>query len=130
MAYHSDVSGTYEVYLERFPSLGDRQQLSNSGGRWPAWSADGERLFYTSFDGRQIFEVPISIRDEVSIGTPRRLFERSDVPDPRFPSYDVMPDGKRFVVLKQARDTAARMNIVVVQNWFEELKRRVPVSTQ
>ena len=54
MAYTSN-SGRDEIYVERYPGLGNRQQISTDGGRLPLWSRDGRELFFTSLDGRQLF---------------------------------------------------------------------------
>ena len=59
MAYQSNVSGTVEIYVERYPELGNRQQISTGGGRLPLWSRDGRELFFSSLDGRQMFAVPV-----------------------------------------------------------------------
>ena len=74
MAYHSNRSGRYEVYVERFPELSERHTISTTGGAVPRWTRDG-RLFYTSNDGRQMFEVRVSTGDRLSIGATQRVFE-------------------------------------------------------
>jgi len=66
-----------------------------------------------------------------SAGKPRMLFEGPYVPTSQFVSfYDVSADGQRFLMLKPTEQAQATTQIVVVQNWFEELKRRVPVGAK
>ena len=59
MAYHSNMSGQTEIYVERYPQLGNRQPISTGGGRLPLWSRDGKELFFSSLDGRQMFAVAV-----------------------------------------------------------------------
>jgi eukaryotic-like serine/threonine-protein kinase len=68
MAYMSQRSGRFEVYVERYPQLGDRQQLSRDGGWAPRWSPDGHALYYLSLDGTSLFSVPISIQSQLTPG--------------------------------------------------------------
>ncbi|SVB97970.1 uncharacterized protein METZ01_LOCUS250824, partial [marine metagenome] len=70
LAYHSDVSGRQEVYVQRFPTLGDRQQISTAGGRAPLWNPDGRELFYRSVDGRQVMAVSVTAGETFTAGVP------------------------------------------------------------
>ena len=125
IAYHSDVSGRMEIYTDRFPGLGDRQQISLDGGRVPLWSPDGRELFYLSPNGRQVLTVPISIGPTLSVGSPTVLFDGPFlVPGGITRPYDLTPDGQRFVMVKTGDEE--NLEITVVLNWFEELKRLVP----
>ena len=75
MAYHSNVSGRDEIYVERYPELGNRQQISTGGGRLPLWSRDGRELFFSSLDGRQMLAVPVQSGTTLVAGRPQVLFE-------------------------------------------------------
>ena len=75
MAYHSNVSGRTEIYVERYPELGNRQQISTGGGRLPIWSRDGRELFFSSLDGRQMLAVPVQSGTTLVAGRPQVLFE-------------------------------------------------------
>jgi hypothetical protein len=75
MAYNSGVSGRAEVYVERYPELGDRQQISTGGGRMPLWSRDGRELFFATPDNRQILTVPVQAGTTLIAGRPQVLFE-------------------------------------------------------
>src|SRR2546428_317538 len=59
IAYHSRLSGRLEIYVERYPALGDRRQISTSGGTRPLWSRTGRELFFASLDGREMLAVPV-----------------------------------------------------------------------
>jgi hypothetical protein len=73
--------------------------------------------------------VDVSTQPSFSVGKPRILFQGQYVPtSATFPYYDVSPDGQRFLMIKESEETPALTQIVVVQNWFEELKRRVPAG--
>ncbi len=133
IAYQSDVSRRNEVYVQRYPELGGRRQISINGAVLPRWSSDGSELFYMSGDGRQVFAVRVEADAEEPWGTPRILFEGGYIPSIfRGRSYDVAPDG-RFVAIKPANNqdggtTSETADLVVVQNWFTELTELVPVA--
>jgi Tol biopolymer transport system component len=129
LAYQNDASGRMEIYVERYPELGSRQPISTGGGRLPLWSRNGRELFFSTLDARQMLAVPMQFGATLVPGRPQVLFEfamRPILGGSR--SYDIAPDG-RFLIIRSdqaevAGDTAPQ--IVVVQNWFEELKRLVP----
>ena len=137
VAYESDHSGTWEVYVQRFPQLGDRQPISIGGGMSPRWAANGRELFYQSSDGRRILAVPIVYGPSTTNGTapkivagkPEVLFEGQYIvrTSPSVRSFEVLPDG-RFLLLKPepVGDSNAAATVTIVQNWTEELKRLVP----
>ena len=132
IAYSSDESSRYEVYVSPFPDVGGRRsQISQGGAREPAWARDGSRLYYRTQDEAVMVEVPIEWDPAFRPGTASELFEG----DYEFPQagrhYDVSPDGERFLMLKRAvqgnggDEGIPQINMVL--NWFEELKERVPV---
>src|SRR5262249_6667431 len=131
--YQSRENGPWEVYVRPYPGPGGRQMVSVSGGREALWAANGE-VFYRSGNGDRMFAVRVETTPVLKIGTPTRLFEGlfyvASTGSPR-PQYDVSADGQRFLMLSPgpgANPSAARPRIVVVENWFEELKGRVPVD--
>ena len=75
MAYESNLSGRFEIYVERYPELGNRQQISTGGGRLPLWSRDGRELFFGSLDSRQMLAVPVQSGTTLVAGRPQVLFE-------------------------------------------------------
>jgi serine/threonine-protein kinase len=131
MAYHSTVSGRFEIYVERYPDLGGRQQISTSGGQRPLWSRNGRELFFGSLDNRQMFVVPVQSGTTLVAGRPQVLFEFAmSAPAPGGRPYDIAPDG-RFLIIRSGQsetEGGTASNLIVVQNWFEELKRLVPVN--
>ncbi|HXV61398.1 MAG TPA: protein kinase [Vicinamibacteria bacterium] len=128
IAYESDQSGREEIYAQRFPRLGQRVTISTDGGRQPVWSRDGRELFYRSANG--MMAVPIDTSPTFSVGQPTSLFEDDYYFFLSRRTYDVAPDGERFLMVT-AGDAAADarpFRIVVVEHWFEELKARVPTN--
>ena len=131
IAYHSDLSGQFEIYVQRFPALGGRQPISTSGGRVPRWSPDGTELFYQSLDGRQMLAVPIVTAPTFTAGAPEVLFEGAYLASiAAIRPYDLTPDGERFVMIKPGGATSESddpTRIILVQHWFETLTARIPV---
>ncbi len=124
LAYASDESGRWEVYVRPYPGPGGKWQLSTEGGAEPAWNPTGRELFYRA--GTRMMAVPVTLQPGFSSGKPVVLFEGPWLPTPRTsPNYDVSRDGQRFLMLKSADEDQGAQQIVVVQNWLEELKQRV-----
>ena len=130
LAYISDESGRYEIYVQPYPGPGGKWQISTEGGTEPVWNRNGRELFYRS--GDKMMAVDIATQPGFAAGKPRVLFEGPYVPTPlTATNYDVSPDGQRFLMLKPSDQAqAAPTQINVVLNWFEELKRRVPSGTK
>jgi Tol biopolymer transport system component/predicted Ser/Thr protein kinase len=128
LAYMSDESGRYEIYVQPYPGPGGKWQISTEGGSEPVWNPNGGELFYRN--GDKMMAVDITTQPGFAAGTPKLLFEGRYATGP-FPiaNYDVSPDGQRFLMLKAAEQAeAAPTQINVVLNWFEELKQKVPVG--
>ena len=121
VAYVSDQSGRFEVYVQSFPEVGRSLPVSAGGGRQPLWSRDGSELFYV--EGNTLMTVPVSTHSGFSTGTPTPLFELQNPPRLLTLQYDVSADGQRFVVVEPAGE-APQPVIRVVQNWFEEFRER------
>jgi len=130
LAYISTESGRYEIYVQPYPGPGGKWQISTEGGTEPVWNPNGRELFYRA--GNKMMAVEILTQPSFVAGKPRMLFEGPYLPTPLTnPNYDVSPDGQRFLMLKPSESAeAAPTQINVVQNWFEELKRRVPAGTK
>jgi hypothetical protein len=127
LAYASDASGRYEIYVQPYPAPGGRVQISIAGGTEPVWSRNGRELFYRS--GDKMMAVEIDTRSSFSAGKPKFLFQGLYQPTPVLDAnYDVTPDGRRFVMIKPGAEEQVPTQVNVVLNWFEELKRLVPVS--
>ena len=129
LAYSSDESGRNEIYVQPYPGPGGKWQISTGGGTEPAWNPNGRELFYRS--GDKMMAVDVATQPSFAAGKPRTLFEgRYQPASVLIDNYDVSPDGQRFLMLKPSEQTSSSSltQIVVVQNWFEELKRRVPTG--
>ena len=116
LAYSSNESGRFEVYVVSFPQLDRKHQVSTNGGGLPIWAAAGNELFYRS-RGR-LMAARVSTEGTFSREVPRLLFEDGNY------GYDVAPDGQRFLITVPNPDAPAR-EIEVVVNWVEELKAKV-----
>ena len=130
LAYTSDESGQREVYVCHFPEVDSgRWQVSNDGGEAPVWSPSGDELFYRfrkSGVEARMMAVRVIEAGEVRPGRPEVLFAGDHLFGEIARNYDVSPDGERFLMIRAAPGTSSA--IVVVENWFEELKRLAPAS--
>ena len=129
MAYQSNVGGREEIYVERYPELGSKQQISTDGGVRPLWSRNGRELFFGGLDGRQMFVVPVQSGTTLVAGRPQVLFEAAMIaPAVGSRTYDLAPDGRFIVILRAEEKTGSGTapGLILVQNWFEELKRLLP----
>jgi Tol biopolymer transport system component len=118
LAYASDRSGRFEVYLERLADPASRRQVSTDGGTEPVWSRDGSELFFRS--GSALVSLPV--KGSLPSGKPARLFHDSYLTSvPGLPNYDAAPDG-RFLMVMPAEPTSERPVVHIVLDWFEELK--------
>ena len=128
MAYQSNASGQDEVYVRPFPAVDEGQwMISTDGGTHPLWAPDGRELFY--LDGAALMAVPIQTNPSFTPGTPEVLFEGGYFAGAGR-SYDVAPDGQRFLMIKAGDPSDESLNapeLIIVENWFEELKERVLV---
>jgi serine/threonine-protein kinase len=129
MAYDSNESGRIEVYVQPYPGPGAKIQISTEGGTEPLWDPTGRELFYRQ--GKRMMAVEVSTQPNFSAGNPRVLFETSDTQSEGYGmTYDVSPDGQRFLMIQPIEEEAPPTQINVVLNWAEELKRRVPAETK
>jgi eukaryotic-like serine/threonine-protein kinase len=127
LAYISDESGRFEVYVQPYPGPGGKWQISTEGGAEPVWNPNGRELFYRTENKMMV--VDIGTHSSFSAGKPRVLFSEPYLPTPIIPAnYDVSPDGQRFLMLKPSEQETAPTQINVVLNWFEELKQKVPTG--
>jgi serine/threonine-protein kinase len=128
LAYHSDETGSREVYVQRFPDLGDKELVSTDGGEQPLWSPDGQELFYRGPRGMMV--VPVETDPTFRAGDPEVLFDQQYYFDRSRRTYDLAPDGQRFLMVKEGAATddaeGPAAQAILIQNWFEELTRLVP----
>jgi hypothetical protein len=124
LAYESNESGRYEVYVQPFPEGGVKSLVSAAGGHQPRWRGDGKELFYV--EGNALMAVPVTTAGGFSAGEAQRLFETAPgALEGRGHRYTVTPDGQRFIIVEDAEGEQAIMpTIQVTQNWFAEFKGR------
>ena len=125
LAYTSDHSGQAEVWAKAYGGSGP-VKVSIDGGQDPLWAPDGKVIYFR--DGEHVMAVDILTESELSAGTPRALFE-----DPYFimtwvlpRTFDLSPAGDQFVMIQEGERWGTKLE--VVNNWFEELKERVPTG--
>jgi Tol biopolymer transport system component len=119
VAYNSEESGHFEVFVASFPSFAEKRQVSNGGGGAPFWRKDGKELLYVTPDAA-VMSAEIQFGSQIDVGTPRLLFQtqRNFLLD--F-AVAVTSDAQRFLVLEGDQGTQqAQINVVV--NWAADLK--------
>ncbi len=127
MAYQSDESGSFQVYVRPFPKVDEgRWQISSQGGTVPIWSPNGRELVYTD-EANHVMSVPVQAGTTFSFGKASVFFDFSDRPASVYRNYDFAPDGVRLAIVKDPQRVRGSSQFVVTLNWFDELRRRVPV---
>jgi serine/threonine-protein kinase len=123
LAYVSNESGESEIYARPYPGPGSKWPISSGGGTEPVWAKNGRELFFRN--GDKIMSAEIIMHPKFSSGKPKVIlqgnYERSPVSRA---NYDVSPDGRRFIMIKESGREAAPTQLNIVFNWFEELKSR------
>ena len=132
VAYESNASGQLEIYVRPFPAVEDDQWLiSRGGGTQPLWSPDGSELFYLSPAGA-LMAVRVRTEPGFAPDSPELVLEKSYLISTggNGRTYDISPDGERFLMIQEVEsdDEASSTELILVQNWFDELKRLVPTD--
>lgn len=122
VAYQSDESGRFEIYVQEFPGATNRMQVSTNGGTQVRWRQDGSELFYVGLDGRMM-AVPItrSVAGALDSGTPVPLFLTRLGAAPTGPQkqqYDVSLDGQRFLINTLSQESSSPISVVL--NWRQK----------
>ena len=130
IAYMENPDRETGVYVEPYPPTGAKYQVPMTQTRTPAWSADGKRLFFHTTATNQLWMVDVQTEPGVTFGTPVALPIEGTIHPLQQRNYDVMPDGKRLLVVLPAEDAATSkargtIQIGVVLDWFDDLKARV-----
>jgi serine/threonine-protein kinase len=122
-AYTSDQSGRWEVYVRPYPGPGGRIQVSIEGGSEPLWSGDGRELFYRTSD--QMMVVSVDDTDGLDFSRPRMVFTdpylRPSQISADVHSYDVSPDGSRFLMIQRDSEGLLDADLHVVIGWLDTL---------
>jgi hypothetical protein len=119
LAFSSDESGRYEIYLAPFPNGGRKWQVSNAGGGTPLWSRDGKELYFIARDNTIMAATIAMVNGEPKIGIPTVLFKAH----PRnfnFAVYDVTRDG-RFLISSAPDKSSAPLTLI--SNWPALVKK-------
>jgi Tol biopolymer transport system component len=131
IAYQSDESGRWEIYVRPFPNVDDdRALVSNNGGRFPLWSRDGRELYYLEGQLGSLRLMAVSVEPT---GTSFAFTGRDQLIEwPYYAggegrSYDVSAAG-RFLAISEGGPQGSNEKIIVVENWVEELRRLVPTQ--
>jgi Tol biopolymer transport system component len=119
VAFESNRSGKYEIYVRPFPRGAGEWQMSSDGGRQPRWRGDTAELYYVK-DGETIMAVPISLIPSFSAGVARPLIKHPGTLRGRGQQYDVTPDGQRFILIKSIEPPTSVIR--VVENWLTEFR--------
>lgn len=122
LAYYSDESGNFEVYVQSFPNPGGKKQISASGGVGPQWRQDGKEMFYYGLNGKLI-AVEVNTGQSFEAGSSHELFGFSNGSGSTTEApYTVSPDGQRFLINARA-DKSGPAPLTAVINWTVGLKR-------
>lgn len=137
VAYTSDEeNGQFEIFVKEFvpesPGSGRKKKVSLHGGVEPVWSPNGDEIFYRNIEGTKLYSVSFRAQAALDLGKEREIFNNLSLPEFELyvfaTSYDISPDGIRFIMAIAPENANLASNLVVVQNWFEELKRLVPIK--
>ena len=133
VAYHSNESGSSEIYVRPFPAAGGKWQVSDEGGGFPTWSGDGESIFYRTDEGIMTAAVQAE-GGTFRVDKPKLLFDGSfrggsqgmAVLGYAFPDYDVSATTGDFVMFPESEQEGRGAHVNLVVNWGEELRRTLP----
>ena len=124
VAYASNETGKWQIYVTSFPEARGKWQVSSGGGEQPRWRGDGKELFYLSSDGK-VMAAPVTTAANFDAGTPVALFQatpRQPVPLYDLFVYDVSRDGQRFLINTQVK-SAETQPMSLVLNWTARLNK-------
>jgi Tol biopolymer transport system component len=127
LAYASNESGSYQVYVRAFPDKGGKWQISNGGGVYPVWSRNGHDLFFRTEDS-QIMVAGYTVNGESFVADKPRVWSEKKIANVGLQAnYDLAPDGKRIVALMRvetAEGQKAQNHVIFLENFFDEVRRR------
>lgn len=131
IAYTSNESGDYEIYVRPFPAgTGGKWQISSNGGLYALWSKKGRELFYETLDSR-VMAVDYKVDGTSFVPGKPRLWSDRQVFYAGTSNWDLAPDGKHFAVFalpEAAPGTKGSVHVTMLENFFDELKRRIPAG--
>jgi eukaryotic-like serine/threonine-protein kinase len=127
IAYVSDESGRFEIYVRPFPGPGEKWPISLEGGNEPVWPRNGREIFYRA--GDSMMAVDVQTTPTFSAGKPRKLFEKAyERSLALWANFDASPDGRRLLMVRRENASAPATHINVVLNWLDELRQKLPAQ--
>jgi len=135
LAYTSNESGTYQVYVRAFPDKGGKWQISNAGGAYPKWSSNSHELFFRADDNRIMVATYAAKADSFVPDKPRVWSDKqlANFGSVGIPTYDLAPDGKRIAALmpvETAEGQKAQSHVIFLENFFDEVQRRTATQSK
>ena len=125
LAYVTYASGGLQVFVRAVPDRGGKWQISTRGGRYPVWSRAGHELFFQSLDGH-VMAAAYTVKGDSFLADKPRIWS-----DLRVTYFDPAPDGKHIVAMMEAVKAGGTQEpqnqVVFLENFFDELRRKVPV---
>jgi serine/threonine-protein kinase len=123
LVFMSTESGRPEIYVKPFPGGDGKWQVSLNGGGFPRWTQSGDRITFLEIAGN-LMEVDVTLRPALTLSTPRLLFPIAAA-GVAGGQYDIAPDGKRFLFIRDVANREGRPTpLTLVENWFGEFKNR------
>ena len=128
--YGGEESGREEIYVEPFPGPGPKVRVSVHGGVLPRWARDMRELFYwEGIPPTRLMSVTLRTGPVFTATSPRQVLDKQVFHKNLGPTWDVAPDGKRFLVqLASDLRATAGLPVVAVTGWFDELRRLAPAK--
>ena len=120
VAYVSNESGAFDVYVQSFPAAGQKVRISTEGGVDPRWRADGRELYFITSDGR-LMASDVNTKEGFRASVPKPLLHIAEAGDDIRRNYWPTPDGRSFLALEEPADSASQVNVII--NWSEAAKR-------
>ena len=132
LAYASNESGTFQVYVRAFPDKGGKWQISNSSGAYPMWSRTGHELFFETLDN-QVMVATYAVKGDSFVADKPRLWSEKKLGGVvnNVRNVDLAPDGKRIAALMPVDAPEAQQSqnhVIFLENFADELQRKVPVK--
>lgn len=121
LAYASNESGRYEIYVTPFPAKSTKLQISSIGGRWPLWRQDGKEIYYVD-SGGEVTAAEVNINgSELSVGKTQKLFNLS-FPESTGQPFDLSVDSHQFLV-NQLSEPGPAKPVTIILNWEVGLRK-------
>ena len=122
VAYTSDESGQFEVYVQSFPAAGSKWLVSSAGGNFPRWRADGKEIVYRSLDGMLMAVAVTPDAKGLKFDAPARLFRIVTPIGPHPYTFDIARDGQKILALAPAQGAGDTQPLTVMVNWEAKLQ--------